>query len=154
MSYCYSYSGEIRTKDMPEDVVRKANELFDYAFYDAGCTGNFNERLEFDGFCKYDDEAIDAFFKFTAPYTTDGYISCAGEDNTLWVYKFNYPTKTWVTYDGVTVYPQKDEQVYCLSEWDRGLIYGLLINTDLSDIDATEQKRLNALKVKFRRNPA
>lgn len=152
MSYCFDFSGFMTTHGMTREDVIRAGELFDDAFANSSKDGGYNGRMGFDGYCKYHLGSVMDFFTFTAPFTTNGEITCDGEEGQKWKYVFNNGLKRWEEYQGETFYPRPDQRIYWLTEEDRGLILGLLLNTDVVGMDVDERRRLRELIQKFGRD--
>ena len=151
MSYCFNYGGHIATHNMTEEDVRKAEALLDDAFWDNTVDGEFNGKLDFSGYCKYIDSAVEVFLGFIAPFATSGEITCEGEDGSLWKYVYDWHAKAWDSLYGETLYPEADQKAYLLDEEERGLILGLLVNTEPAGMTADDRRRLKGLKQKFGR---
>lgn len=154
MSYCFEYSGRMATHNMTEEDVEKATGLFDDAFWDNEVNGKFNGKMDFSGYCKYHDGAVKDFFDFIIPFATSGEITCQGEDGSRWKYIYDWHAKAWDEYRGETLYLNENQKAYPISEEERGLIFGLLINVEPAGMTADDRIRLRGLKQKFGRVPA
>ena len=154
MSYCFDYNGSMTTHNMMKEDIEKAEELFDAAFFDNWTDGEFSGDLTFGGYCKYNEGLMREFLDYIATFCTTGEITCEGEDGSRWKYVYNYGRGAWETYQGETYYPKPDQKIYWLTEGERGLILGLLLNVDPGGMEYNDRIRLRNLKEKFGRDSA
>ena len=152
MSYCFDYNGSITTHNMREEDIEKAVGLFDDALFDSWKDGGFNGELTFGGYCKFHDELMEEFLNYIATFCTNGEITCEGEDGSRWKYVYNYGRGAWEKYQGEVYYPKPGQKLYWLTEGERGLILGLLLNVDPGGMEHNDRKRLRDLKEKFGRD--
>ena len=106
MSYYATFDATITlSRDLDMDaIMEEAKRAFCVPEAGIGIVTDKTYDLWFGEYTDYTDDAAWAFLAEIAPYTVDGEIDYAGDDNTYWRHRFDQEKGEWVEEEGYIAY--------------------------------------------------
>lgn len=96
MGYYANYNGAITLKEIPpQKIIDSFAEYFENFDY-------YENDICFGGYEKYYEDSVTELLESIKPYTSDGTVEYAGEDNCHW--RFAFVDGKWEEQDGEIVY--------------------------------------------------
>ena len=108
MSYYASGNGSfvINEDTLPSDVFATLNRTFDGV--DVDRIGNMTIVSVWKDSSKYSEEEIADALEAVSPFTDEGHVNFAGEDDAVWQFYFDKSTGDWIERPGTICYEASD----------------------------------------------